>query len=194
MQVLAEHEDDDHHAPQTPDEYIRLRAKVMVAFYQARLPPNHRFYTTMQVVLIMASAGSAGVTFFSLTEYVAIIAIISTSVSAYMEFHSTDLKLSRYNSTIAALQNLLLWWNSLTKVEKADTRNISHLVLTSEQIHTGELESWLSKPQKSLSDAQAVTQSNMSPHNNRGGEGHSGQQARSNERGDDSGGSTNENY
>jgi len=150
----VEHEDDDHYSPQTPESYINLRAEVMKAFYQSRLPPNFRFYTTVQVLLILASALSAAVTFFSLTEYVAVIAIVSTSISAYVEFHSTDQKLSRYNSTIAALQNVLVWWSSLTKVEKADTRNISRLVMSCEQIHTGELEAWLSKPQKSLSDVK----------------------------------------
>lgn len=61
-----------------------------------------------------------------------------------MEFNSTSAKLARYNGIIVALSNLLLWWDSLSLVDKASPVNIDTLVQRGEETLNAERAAWLS--------------------------------------------------
>mmetsp|Transcript_46060 Transcript_46060/g.108560 ORF Transcript_46060/g.108560 Transcript_46060/m.108560 type:complete len:91 (-) Transcript_46060:11-283(-) len=67
---------------------------------------------------------------------------ISAAVTGWMEFTSVAEKLSRYNSALVAFRNLLLWWNSLTQVEKASLAVVNNLVGTAENIICNEVNAW----------------------------------------------------
>ena len=58
----------------------------------------------------------------------------SHSFTTYVRIHTYRHKIARYNSSIAALQNLLLWWDSMTTVEQSTTQNIETLVSQGEAI------------------------------------------------------------
>ena len=75
---------------------------------------------------------------------VAIISSFTASVSAWMEFHSTSTKISRYNATILALKNLVLWWDSLNEVDKGSPANIDKLVQMGEELLNEERGAWMS--------------------------------------------------
>eukprot|EP01031_Cornospumella_fuschlensis_P029602 gene29602-35735_t len=145
---------DDHQRPLKPDDYVELRIKPLMGFYQKRLAPNNQFYNFVQGMLIVATGLGACLTFFSLTEFVAIISTGATCLSAYVEFQSTDKKLARYNSAVASLQKLQVWWHSLTLIEKTDVFNINRLVFETERVNLAECEAWLSspKPESSADD------------------------------------------
>lgn len=61
-----------------------------------------------------------------------------------MEFNSTAAKIARYNGIIVALSNLLLWWDSLSLVDKASPINIDMLVEKGEETLNAERAAWLS--------------------------------------------------
>ncbi len=67
-------------------------------------------------------------------------------MSAYTEFDATEKKLTRYNNTVVSFQKLLVWWNSLSLIEKANAANVESLVMEVEQVHLSEFEAWLSSP------------------------------------------------
>ena len=80
----------------------------------------------------------------SLTGQVAIVTSVTTSVAAWLEFHSTAQKVSRYNGIIVSLSNILLWWDSMGDVDKASPTNIDLLVQMGEATLNAERGAWLS--------------------------------------------------
>jgi hypothetical protein len=58
--------------------------------------------------------------FLGFAPKVAIISAVTAAISVWMEFHSTSQKLKRYNTMILGLKNVLLWWDSLNSVDKAN--------------------------------------------------------------------------
>ena len=75
-------------------------------------------------------------------------------------------KLMRYNGIIAAIENQILWWNSLTKVEKASQYNINRLVNGIEEMVAGEQQAWLAAYMKREEDADRTKKQKRTP--NRG--------------------------
>ena len=82
--------------------------------------------------------------FLGFAPKVAIISAVTAAISVWMEFHSTSQKLKRYNETILGLKNVLLWWDSLNSVEKANPLNIDKLVEMAEALINQERGAWLS--------------------------------------------------
>ena len=53
-------------------------------------------------------------------------------------------KVSRYNGIVVALSNILLWWDSMSSVDKASPVNIDLLVQMGEATLNAERGAWLS--------------------------------------------------
>ena len=79
---------------------------------------------------------------------VALLAQVSSIQLNFMEFNDVKKKLMRYNGIIAGLENKILWWNSLTKVEKASQLTVNKLVNGVEDMIAGEQQAWLAAHMK----------------------------------------------
>ena len=66
----------------------------------------------------------------------------STAIGSWIAFQGLEDRLSRYSSTVRALEGQLSWWHSLSDVDKASVIHITELVKTSEQIITAERMAW----------------------------------------------------
>ena len=135
---------DYHFAPVYPDEYVRLRILGMLRFYRTRLPRYARGKTAGQWTIMFGSVTGTLVAYLGFAPRVAIISSFTASVSAWMEFQSTAQKISRYNATILALKNLVLWWDSLNQVDKGSPVNIDKLVQMGEAMLNEERGAWMS--------------------------------------------------
>lgn len=49
----------------------------------------------------------------------AAIAIFSSGVIGYLEFNGTNNKINRYSFTVHALQELMLWWQTLSPIDRS---------------------------------------------------------------------------
>jgi hypothetical protein len=135
---------DGHHAPVQPEEYIVLRILTMIRFYQRRLPKYSRARSLGSWTIMIGSVVGTLISFLGFAPKVAIVSASTAAISAWMEFHSTAQKLKRYNETILGLKNVLLWWDSLNSVEKANPLNIDKLVEMAEALINQERGAWLS--------------------------------------------------
>eukprot|EP00961_Rhodomonas_salina_P156921 2112564-Rhodomonas_salina.1 len=99
----------------------------MVAFYESRLPGYEWLYQSCKVLLILSSAVGAVIAYLGFSRYVAIIAAAGGALTSWLEFHSTDKKLMRYNNSISSLKNLLTWWNAVNDIERAALDTINTL-------------------------------------------------------------------
>ena len=59
---------------------------------------------------------------------------VAAGVTAWIEYSGVSAKMTRYTNDVIGLQNLLLWWDSISDVEKASASTINHLVETTESL------------------------------------------------------------
>ena len=141
-------EPDNHHAPLKPEAYIRLRLFNMLNFYRTRLPGYAKFHDRGQFLVLAASVVSAIIAYLNYAREVAIVSAISAGVAGYLEWSSVGRKVGRYNGSIVEIENLILWWDSMSTVEKGNPHSVNNLVAHGESIINGERGSWLAAPAK----------------------------------------------
>jgi hypothetical protein len=163
--VDIEHErlSDNHHSPMKPSKYVKARLIPMLSFYQARIPGKYRGLKITEVTLLFATASiailafSGGYTEQTLVvdasgethqvgagpaSWAAVVAGLISAIMAWQGFVGTDRKLNRYTTGILALQRHLLWWESLTPVEKVSMLNVNRLVSIGEAVKMDEVNAW----------------------------------------------------
>ena len=147
---------DDHFCPIQPEAYIVLRVQGMISFYKNRIPAYTRLRNWLSVIIMVGTSSGAILSFLDFSQYVAIITTITSGIVSYLEFHSTGKKLSRYNATVVALESVLIWWYSITSVDKASTANVEQLVSRAEAILNSERGTWLSTAAKSKDERSKI--------------------------------------
>jgi len=135
---------DDHHSPITPDQYLRIRVAPQLAFYQRRLPTYSRMRFSFEAILVLGSISGTVLAFMDQSNWAAVPTALTAAFAAYSEFHGTEKKLLRYSDSIANLDSILMWWRTLTDVEKASIDNKNKLVTCCEQIFQSERQAWVS--------------------------------------------------
>jgi hypothetical protein len=145
---------DDHYSPVKPDEYIRIRLYPMTLFYRERLPRYARMRQLYQLLLICIASAGAVLAFVGYSSYVPILSAIGSGITAWQEFAATAQKLARYNASIVDIENLCLWWDGLSLVEKASPMNVFNLTQMGETIINSERSSWMSTPAKEGEDGE----------------------------------------
>merc|ERR1711924_330067 len=135
---------DDHHSPATAKEYLVLRVRPQIRFYQKRLPLYSTARAVIEMVLVAASLCGMVLAFLSLSSWAAISVAVATAATAYSKFLDPEKKLRRFSDTIAAIDSILLWWASLTDVEQATQVNINDLVARCEDLFQSERQAWVS--------------------------------------------------
>ncbi|CAJ1340339.1 unnamed protein product [Effrenium voratum] len=135
---------DNHHSPASPEDYISWRVEPMLHFYQSRVPFYSRLLLTLQLISIGSSILTGVLALVNLTSWTPLVVAVAGGFAAWQEFGATGKKLQRYATAIDTLSSLILWWQSLPPVDKADTRNIEHLVNAAEATVASEHTAWLS--------------------------------------------------
>jgi hypothetical protein len=138
---------DSHYRPVQPDLYIRFRVMKSLDFYKGRIPQCHRTRNSAQAFLVLGSIGTVVLAFFNVAVWASAISILTTGVTALLEFQGTNSKIARYSSTVHALQKVILWWQSLPQIDRSVVVNIDRLVLTCEQLLQREQQAWRSTSQ-----------------------------------------------
>jgi hypothetical protein len=152
-----EHRDDNFYSPVKPEEYLEWRLKPLLKFYRRRLPMYARGDGISHALLSIYAMLSAVLSYGNMTAAVALLAQVSSIQLNFMEFNDVKKKLMRYNGIIAGLENKILWWNSLTKVEKASQLTVNELVNGVEEMIAGEQQAWLAAHMKQKDEKNEAT-------------------------------------
>ena len=143
---------DNHHSPVTPDDYIRMRLFSIMDFYRQRLPRYSAFWERCRFLVMSGAVISATISYLGFHEKVAIVSAATAGISAWLEWSGISRKVARYNASIVDIENLILWWDSMSTVEKSSPLVVEHLVAAGEAIINNERGSWLSAPGKDKKD------------------------------------------
>ena len=93
--VLGSTKVDDYYSPINPEDYIELRLKPAIAFYQKRVPTNTHLRTAIKLSLLTATVASSFLARYKLTHMVTIVTAFSSMIIAYSEFADADRKAER---------------------------------------------------------------------------------------------------
>jgi hypothetical protein len=138
---------DSHYAPVQPDTYIRFRVGNALKFYKQRIPLCTRARNLAQILLILGSIASGVLAFLNLAAWASGVSIVTSVITAYIQFQGTAGKLDRYSVTVHSLQELVCWWQTLPQIEKSVVSNIDRLVIACEDILQREKQAWRSTSQ-----------------------------------------------
>ena len=99
---------------------------------------------------------------YNFSTWSALLAIITASVKAHLEFQGTNNKIGRYAATVHGLRELLLWWEELPPHERFVVSNVENIVIASEELIKKEFEAW-----KSTSDVIKLLQKQVAVANSK---------------------------
>ena len=138
---------DNHYESCTPDMYIKFRIIQAIMYYKNKIPVCSRTRTISQLFIISGSIATAALAFLGMASWSPVVSIFISGITAYIEFQGTNSKISRYSFTVHKLQDLVLWWQTLQPIEKANVSNIDRLILTAEDLLQREQQAWKSTSQ-----------------------------------------------
>eukprot|EP01046_Picozoa_sp_COSAG06_P053541 COSAG06_NODE_9284_length_1939_cov_1.044022_1_plen_195_part_00 len=84
---------------------------VLVGFYQQRLPTYYRIRTVSELLLVTGSLSGTLLAFLGLAQWNAIVTSIGAVITAWLAFHGTRRKLTRYSTAVDSIVTLIGWWN-----------------------------------------------------------------------------------
>jgi|GEM_PF-6847674 len=135
---------DDFHSPCRPAEYLNLRVKKTLAFYQNRLPIYYRIKSNIQTFLLLGTFSGVILALLNIASWAAIFTGVAGAVTAWSEFHGTEDKLTRYSDVITRIDSIVLWWKMLSPVDQSSVAQISELVDRCESVFRDERQAWVS--------------------------------------------------
>lgn len=116
---------DNHHSPMKPSQYISVRLVPMLDYYQNRVPKKYRELKITTISMTTATSSIAVLSYLNgragtadLSAIAGAVGGVSAALTAWQEYSGADRKINRYTAAIVAIQNHLLWWNSLTPVDQ----------------------------------------------------------------------------
>eukprot|EP00163_Fabomonas_tropica_P028291 TRINITY_DN5729_c0_g1_i1.p1 TRINITY_DN5729_c0_g1~~TRINITY_DN5729_c0_g1_i1.p1 ORF type:complete len:1177 (+),score=355.56 TRINITY_DN5729_c0_g1_i1:530-3532(+) len=160
---VKSHPDDNRYSLMMPDDYYYWRVFTELSYYRKRTPMLEKELRRFQWSIYILTGGSALLGTFGVELWIAVVTAFTTTLTALLEYHQVQGRLMRYNMTVAQLENVQIWWHSLSAVEKASPVRMQYLVDTTESILESEMATWLS--------AQKAAESKMKKNQGMGEEG-----------------------
>ena len=86
----------------------------------------------MQIIILLATASNAILAFAEQTIWMPVIVAVTSSAQAYSDFERFGPQLTVANNALTKLENLRVWWESLSLKERRDILNREYLVEVTE--------------------------------------------------------------
>ena len=138
---------DDGYSPLSAEQYIKIRIEDQLSYYQKTTFKLEKQLKILQWLILLN--GGAG-TILAAVHFQIWIALTTTLVAtfvSFLEYKQIENTLIKYNQTRTELDNIKLWWMSLSGAEKTKTENKDKLVENTEDVLRTELSGWIKQMQ-----------------------------------------------
>lgn len=98
-----------------------------------KTPSLHRLTSTVTAVIIFFSVFSSILSTFGFIQFIPAVFAISGAATAWTSYSQTDLVLVQTNAAINQLNQLVIWWDALSMIEKRVGANKEFLVSYEEE-------------------------------------------------------------
>lgn len=136
----------------TPDAYIENRLLDQSKFYRSRIQKIYKQIQKLYWCVYILGGVSTFLSAIGWSAWIAVTTSISTAIMTYIAIRQLDNTLINYNQAATNLDNLLLWWESLSSEEKKVDSNFDKLVNNTENILGAEVSGWVQEMQNALAD------------------------------------------
>jgi hypothetical protein len=121
------------------DVYLENRVIPMLARYSAMHPRLARNFKLTQVMVMVGSSGCVLLGMMRKQEWIPVVLALQSACSAYSDYKMYQHTVPAVHSAIMSLKNLLVWWRSLSMVEKRLPQHMSYLVKSCEAVCMAEI-------------------------------------------------------
>lgn len=140
---------DDGFSPMTGEDYIAFRLIPLLRKYDTLSPRLYCAVSVFQVCIFLATAVNTGLAMMKHTVYIPAMVSFVGSLNAISDYEMLNQRLTAVNAANATLQNLLIWWDSLSLVDRRLNSSKQYLVETTEAAVTAEFASMVKSAKKS---------------------------------------------
>jgi hypothetical protein len=130
---------DDGLTSLTADEYVKIRLIPVVAGFTVEAPGLSNFLSVVTSLVIGLSVLSSVFSTFNLVTFIPLLFAFSGALTSWASYNQTDLKLVQTNRAKHQLHQLLIWWDSLSMIEKRVPANKEYLVQVTETAFQGQI-------------------------------------------------------
>eukprot|EP01043_Picozoa_sp_COSAG02_P051480 COSAG02_NODE_5422_length_4345_cov_3.380593_3_plen_264_part_00 len=109
---------DDGFSQLNADEYLAVRTKPAVEAIKHRLPPISRRKEILQALTYIATGSSVLLGTLGLDLYIAVTTATVSALTGMIEYQKLQETIVSLNNSVMQLTHLLMWWDSLSFVEK----------------------------------------------------------------------------
>jgi hypothetical protein len=106
----------------------QLRLTPQLARFMVKTPSLHRLTSAVTAVIIFFSVFSSILSTFGYIQFIPAVFAISGAATAWTSYSQTDLVLVQTNAAINQLNQLVIWWDALSMIEKRVGANKEFLV------------------------------------------------------------------
>ena len=149
----------------SPDGYVRDRLEQQFAYYLRKASELDRTLFRSQLAIWIAGIAGSLLAAAGFPLWIALTTALAAGFGAYLQYRNVERTLSGYNKAAAELDNVILWWSSLSAEERADQVNIDLLVDATETVLAAENAAWLQQMENvlvGLREQQAKASASMS--------------------------------
>jgi hypothetical protein len=134
----------------TPDGYVRNRLEEQHDYYQGKAKELDKTLFHYQALIWGAGLVGSFLAAIGYELWIALTTGLAAAFGAYLKYRNVDRTLTGYNQAAAELDNVILWWSSLSTGERADQVNIDRLVDSTENVLAAENSAWLQQMENVL--------------------------------------------
>ena len=134
----------------SPDGYVRDRVEQQFAYYVKKAAELDRTLFRSQLAIWIAGIAGSLLAAAGFPLWIALTTAVAAGFGAYLQYRNVERTLAGYNKAAAELDNVILWWSSLSAEERADQVNIDLLVDATETVLAAENAAWLQQMENVL--------------------------------------------
>eukprot|EP00927_Polykrikos_kofoidii_P050174 TRINITY_DN44099_c0_g1_i1.p1 TRINITY_DN44099_c0_g1~~TRINITY_DN44099_c0_g1_i1.p1 ORF type:complete len:852 (+),score=139.59 TRINITY_DN44099_c0_g1_i1:98-2557(+) len=120
------------------EQYIAVRVQPMLSDFKRRAPWLNRALCCAQSLTVLLTTMNAALATLQGQAWIPVVVSVISSLQSLMDFHLIQARLQAVNKAAKTLQNLLIWWEGLSLVEKRYPENKENLVQTCESVVSAE--------------------------------------------------------
>jgi len=125
---------DDGFSAMTADDYVTFRLRPILAQQKQMTNRLTMVHAVLQTSLFLSSAANAILGLLGYKLWVSFVVSFVSTLAAIMDYEMLSARVGSLNEAITTLQNVLLWWSSLSMVEKRFPQHMQTLVKTTESV------------------------------------------------------------
>ena len=158
----ADQSQDDGYSTLTSNNYVNARLEPQISYYQKRTKKMYRNLMVLQILILIGGGVGTFIAAIGLELWVALTATFVSVFTIYLQYNQIENTLIKYNQSLNGLNNIQVWWASLTDNERNDIKNRDKLVNATEQILLMEHQVWVQNMKQAVSKIHKIEEEKTS--------------------------------